>query len=90
MAKKFLDDFMLKMSSTKLGQTDYDKDKDYNAEEPPVSLKQIGYILLAMVVIVAIGAGIMFLHNHFSNIVVVGAVFVVAILATIVMMFLRR
>lgn len=90
MAKKFLDDFMLKLSSTKLGQTDYDKDKDYNSEEPPVSLKQFGYMLLAMLVIVAVGAGIMFLHTHFSNVVVVGAVFVVAILATMVMMRFRR
>ena len=40
-----LDNGLLKYSTTKLGLTDYDKDKDYSAEERKVTLKDFGIML---------------------------------------------
>jgi hypothetical protein len=58
--KEHSNDYMLKLSGTKLGQTDYDPNADYSGEEPPVSLKKFGLILLGMVGIILVAVGIMF------------------------------
>ena len=39
---------MLTYSSTKLGLTDYDKNKDYDREEKKLGLKEIGLIIAIM------------------------------------------
>lgn len=56
---KHLDDFALKMSSTKIGLTDYDKDKTYNSEEKPFGLKELGLMLAVMAGIIAIATVVM-------------------------------
>mgnify|MGYP006988867072 CR=1 FL=1 len=48
----------------KLGQMDFDPDKDYSREEPTVSIKTIDLIFLSIIVIIAIAAGIMCLYLH--------------------------
>ena len=49
------DNFLLKMSGTKLGLPDYDYDKDYSKEEPKASVEVIGIILIAGLFIIGIG-----------------------------------
>ena len=51
-----LDNGLLKYSTTKLGLTDYDKDKDYSAEERKVTLKDFGIMLGIMAGIIAVAA----------------------------------
>lgn len=51
-----LDNGLLKYSTTKLGLTDYDKDKDYSAEERKFTLKDFGIMLGIMVGIIAVAA----------------------------------
>ena len=51
-----LDNGLLKYSSTKLGLTDYDKDKDYSAEERKFTLKDFGIMLGIMAGIIAVAA----------------------------------
>ena len=51
-----LDNGLLKYSSTKLGLTDYDKDKDYSVEERKFTLKDFGIMLGIMAGIIAVAA----------------------------------
>ena len=45
---RHFDDALLTYSSTKLGLTDYDKNKDYDREEKKLGLKEIGLIIAIM------------------------------------------
>lgn len=45
---RHFDDALLTYSSTKLGLTDYDKNKDYDREEKKLGMKGIGLIIAIM------------------------------------------
>lgn len=47
---------MLTYSSTKLGLTDYDKNKDYNQEEKKAGLKEFGLIIAITLGFIAVAA----------------------------------
>ena len=50
------DNGLLKYSSTRLGQTDYDKDKVYDQEERKATWKDVGIILGVVVISIAIAS----------------------------------
>ena len=53
---KHFDGALLTYSSTKLGLTDYDKNKDYNQEERKFRLKDFGLMIVIMLGFIAIAA----------------------------------
>ena len=88
--KEHINDYILKLSSTQLGQTDFDPNKEYSSEEPPVNLKMFGLILLIMAVIIAVAAGIMLLFTKVPYSIAITVLAVTAIICTIVIMRFRR
>jgi len=53
---RHFDDALLTYSSTKLGLTDYDKDKNYDQEEKKLGLKELGLLVVIMLGFIAFAA----------------------------------
>ena len=53
---RLFDNALLTYSSTKLGLTDYDKNKDYNQEEKKAGLKEFGLIIAITLGFIAVAA----------------------------------
>ena len=87
---KHINDFLLKLSGTKLGQTDFDPNKDYSGEEPPVNLRTFGLLLLFMLVIIAVAAGVMLLFTKVNHMAAIAVLAVIVVACTIVMMRFRK
>ena len=87
---KHADNFMLKMSSSKLGQTNYDPNKELTGDAPPISLKQFGMILLALVIIILVAAGVMLLFTKTSYPIAITVLVIVAVISAIVIMHFRK
>ena len=88
--KEHINEYLLKLSSTKLGQTDFDPNKDYYGEEPPMTLKKFGLLILGMLGIVLIAIGVMLLFTNVNYYIAIGVVGVIAIICTIVIMHFRK
>ena len=85
--KQHNDEFLLKLSSTKHGQVEAEPNGE---DAPPANLKTIGLLFGAMALIILVAAGAYFLFTSAPTWLAVLILAVVVILATLVMMVVRK